>query len=109
MGTVALIMLNSACCEEFLDFSSLLLIGVSGGVLLLIWIVLRYRQEVYSNISFYQILKQSYCCCLYKQNPSLPPPYSNYRSRVDSVNYPAPRTSRSWSDVTGMTAMLSRV
>ena len=56
--------------------------------------------------SFYDILKQTYCGCLYKQNDNIRP---NLRSRLDSINYPATRTSRSWSDVTGMTAVLSRV
>ena len=56
--------------------------------------------------SFYDILKQTYCGCLYKQNDNIWP---NLRSRLDSINYPATRTSRSWSDVTGMTAVLSRV
>ena len=84
------------CCEEYFHFSSLLIIGGSCGIVLLLWVVLRFRD----------VLKQTYCGCLYKQNENLHP---NLRSRLDSINYPAPRTSRSWSDVTGMTAVLSRV
>lgn len=93
-----------SCCEAVFDFSSLVLIGISSGILLLLWLVLRIRQEV--NYSFCDILKQTYCGCLYKQNENIRP---RLRSRLDSINYPAPRTSRSWSDVTGMTAVLSRV
>ena len=48
--SVIIIMLNSeegkSCCEEYFDFSSLFIIGGSCGILLLLWVVLRYRQEV---------------------------------------------------------------
>ena len=64
------------------------------------------HEAIVFDFSFYDILKQTYCGCFYKQNDNLRP---NLRSRLDSINYPAPRTSRSWSDVTGMTAVLSRV
>merc|ERR1711892_601496 len=108
MGPVCRIMLSrkqvTSCCDEFFDFSSLILIGGSCGILLLLWVIVRLRQEV--SYSLYDILKHTYCGCLYKQSNNLRP---NLRSRLDSINYPAPRTSRTWSDVTGMTAVLSRV
>ena len=83
-------------CEEYFHFSSLVVIGGICGLVLLLWVVFRFKN----------VLKQTYCGCLYKHNSNIQP---DLRARLYSVNYLAPHTSRSWSDVTGMTGVMSRV
>merc|ERR1719233_1126233 len=77
---------EGSACQDHFDFSSLVIIGGSTGLVLLVWVVLRLKE----------VLKSSY-----KTEDNI--------ARSDSIHYPTPRTSRSWSDVTGLTTVLSRV
>ena len=73
-------------CQEHFDFSSLVIIGGSAGLVLLVWVILRLKDALKSS---------------YKNDDII--------ARSDPPHYPTPRTSRSWSDVTGLTTVLSRV
>ena len=77
---------GESVCQEHFDFSSLVIIGGSAGLVLLVWVILRLKDALKSS---------------YKNDDII--------ARSDPPHYPTPRTSRSWSDVTGLTTVLSRV